>query len=117
MFQDIFTLFITDNIKCYTLNVILSFANQASEDIFDGQDSKAARKACPAQLWKIARRKLDALNQAAELKDLRAPPGNRLEALKGSRIGQHSIRINEQYRICFICLTDGPSQIEITDYH
>lgn len=89
--------------------MILSFADQASEDIFDGQDSKAARKACPVQHWKIARRKLDALNQAAELKDLRAPPGNRL--------GQHSIRINEQYRICFVWLTEDPTQVEIADYH
>lgn len=97
--------------------MIVSFANQATEDIFDAEDSKVARKTYPQQLWKIAMRKLDALNQAAELKDLRAPPGNRLEALKGDRQGQHSIRINDQYRICFTWTDDGPAEVEIVDYH
>lgn len=54
---------------------------------------------------------------AKELRDLRAPPGNRLEALQGDREGQHSIRINEQWRICFVRSDDGPTQVEIVDYH
>jgi proteic killer suppression protein len=102
---------------CYNLSVIVSFADQATEDIFDGTNSKTARKACPPQLWNIARRKLDALNQAAALQDLRAPPGNRLELLKGNRTGQHSIRINNQYRICFTWTQEGPANVEITDCH
>jgi len=64
-----------------------------------------------------ARRKLDALNTAANLADLRAPPGNRLEALKNDWAGQYSIRINRQYRVCFVWTGDGPAEVEITDYH
>ena len=97
--------------------MIVSFANQATEDIFDGKRSKQASKACPASLWKIAYRKLDQLNQAEHLKDLRSPPGNRLEKLKGDRSGQHSIRINDQYRVCFTWTKQGPTQVEVTDYH
>lgn len=82
--------------------MILSFKNQATEDIFDGTDSKIARKACPQNLWSIARRKLDQLNAVTSLDDLTIPPGNRLEALKGEGVGQYSIRINQQYWICFI---------------
>lgn len=64
-----------------------------------------------------AERKLSMLNAAVELKDLRSPPGNRLEALTGNRINQHSIRINVQWRICFIWTDDGPTNVEIVDYH
>ena len=65
----------------------------------------------------MAQRKLDQLNQAEILKDLRAPPANRLEALKGDRKGQHSIRINDQYRVCFRWTDAGPKDVEIVDYH
>lgn len=65
----------------------------------------------------VAVRKLDFLNAAVALSDLASPPGNRLEALKGDRKGQHSIRINEQWRICFRWTQDGPSEVEIVDYH
>jgi proteic killer suppression protein len=65
----------------------------------------------------VARRKLRQLEIAARLDDLRVPPGNRLEALRGDRIGQHSIRVNEQFRICFRWTTGGPEDVEITDYH
>ena len=65
----------------------------------------------------VALRKLDQLNAAANVDDLRVPPGNRLEALKSDRLGQHSIRINDQWRICFIWKTDGPHEVEIVDYH
>ena len=68
-------------------------------------------------MWPIARRKLDLLNAAVSLASLRAPPGNRLEALKYDRSGQHSIRINEQYRICFVWTDEGAEQVEIVDYH
>lgn len=75
---------------------------------------------CPAQ-WrafqKVAFRKLDMLNAAAVLSDLRVPPGNRLEALSGNRKGQHSFRINDQWRICFIWTDAGPTDVEIVDYH
>lgn len=66
---------------------------------------------------RVAIRKLDMLNAAGALNDLRAPPGNRLEALKGKRQGQHSIRINDQWRICFVWTSPGPADVEITDYH
>ena len=65
----------------------------------------------------MAERKLTMLDSAADLTDLLAPPGNRLEKLKGDRPGQHSIRINDQWRICFRWMTDGPHDVEITDYH
>jgi proteic killer suppression protein len=65
----------------------------------------------------VARRKLDQLNAAATLDFLRAPPGNRLEALKGNRVGQHSIRINDQLRLCFVWTAQGPMDVELVDYH
>ena len=88
--------------------MIVSFKNKASEDIFNGVSSRHARKACPQALWRIARRKLDQLDSVVELEELRVPPGNRLEPLSGDRRGQHSIRINEQYRICFKWGDSGP---------
>lgn len=97
--------------------MIQSFADQATEDVFDGTRSKAARKACPTTVWNTAIRKLDQLNQAETLDDLRSPPGNRLEPLKGDRAGQHSVRINDRYRVCFVWTTNGPERVEITDYH
>lgn len=65
----------------------------------------------------VTRRKLDQLEAAKALLDLAAPPGNRLEALKGDRKGQYSIRINDQYRVCFVWTADGPEQVEIVNYH
>jgi proteic killer suppression protein len=65
----------------------------------------------------VARRKLRQLEIAGRLDDLRVPPGNRLEALRGDRVGQHSIRVNEQFRICFRWTAGGPEDVEITDYH
>jgi proteic killer suppression protein len=65
----------------------------------------------------VAMRKLAMLNRAGRIDDLRVPPGNRLEALKGDRTGQHSIRVNDQYRICFVWTASGPSNVEIVDYH
>lgn len=68
-------------------------------------------------LWKVAFRKLDLLDSVVSLKDLRVPPGNRLEALSKNREGQYSIRINDQYRICFTWTEQGPAEVEIVDYH
>jgi len=93
--------------------MIRSFRGKATEAIFFGESPKGF----PADLVNVARRKLRYLNAAADLSDLRAPPGNRLEALAGDRKGQHSIRVNDQFRICFIWTSEGPSQVEIVDYH
>jgi toxin HigB-1 len=97
--------------------MIVSFKNRATEDIFDGLDSKAARKLCPPNLWSIARRKLDQINAIASLDELTIPPDNRLESLKGDRKGQYSIRINQQYRICFTWIQERAIDVEIVDYH
>jgi len=97
--------------------MIVSFANRASEDVFDGRNSRLARRACPAKLWAIARRKLDQINRVRAVEELRIPPGNRLEKLSGQRAGQYSIRINEQYRICFRWENEYAYEVEITDYH
>jgi proteic killer suppression protein len=97
--------------------MIQSFENAATEDIFNGKDTKAARKACPRQLWAIAALKLDQLDSVTALGELGIPPGNRLESLAGGRRGQYSIRINEQYRVCFVWLASGPGRVEIVDYH
>lgn len=97
--------------------MIISFKKEGTEDIFNGANTKAARKTCPESLWKIAARKLDQIDSVAGVNELHIPPGNRLEALIGERLGQHSIRINDQYRICFVWSKDGPEQVEIVDYH
>lgn len=97
--------------------MIQSFKNKATEDIFNGKSSKAARKICPQKLWNIAYRKLDQLDSVSSLDELRVPPGNRLEVLSSDRKGQYSIRINDQYRICFIWGSNGPTNVEIVDYH
>ena len=70
-----------------------------------------------AGIEKQAKRKLDMLDSAVRLNDLRSPPGNRLEALAGNRKGQHSIRINAQWRLCFVWTEEGPTEVEIVDYH
>ena len=87
--------------------MIGSFADQGTADLFNGLNTPAARRSCPLKLLSVARRKLDHLDSAVNLTDLRIPPGNKLEALKGGRQGQHSIRINDQYRICFKWDDDG----------
>lgn len=99
------------------LFMIRSFADQATEDIFNGKNSRAARRALPQQLVGVALRKLEQLDSVERLEDLRIPPGNRLEALRGDREGQHSIRTNEQYRVCFEWSDSGPEAVEVVDYH
>lgn len=93
--------------------MIRSFKDEATTAAFNGK----AGKGFPSDLLKVARRKLEMLNAAAVLADLRSPPGNRLEALRGNRKGQHSIRVNDQYRICFVWTVEGPTDVELTDYH
>jgi len=97
--------------------MIQSFKNTGTEAIFNGENTKAARRTCPQFLWKIAGRKLDQLDSVVLFDELRVPPGNQLEALSGSRQGQHSIRINQQYRVCFVWTDFGPAEVEIVDYH
>ena len=96
--------------------MILSFGDEATEDVFHGENTKAARR-IPVTIWKTAFRKLDMLNAAHELYDLAVPSGNRLEVLHGNLAGRHSIRINDQFRIVF-CWKDGNAhEVRITDYH
>ena len=97
--------------------MILAFADRGTDDIFNGRDTRSARQTCPQTLWNVAKRKLDMLDSAFALGDLRSPPGNHLEELKGDRRGQHCIRINDQYRICFRWMTGGANEVEIVDYH
>ena len=97
--------------------MIRSFVDSGTEDIFNGADTRAARRTCPKSLWPTVRRKLDQLNRVRDLAELAIPPGNRLEGLRGNRVGQHSIRINEQYRVCFRWENGYADQVEITDYH
>jgi len=97
--------------------MIVSFRNQATEDIFNGKNTKDARKLCPRSLWRVAFRKLDQLDSVVSLEELKIPPGNRLEALSGERKGEFSVRINEQYRVCFRWSEAGPVEVEIIDYH
>ena len=95
----------------------IEFRNQGTEDVFNGVDSKAARKLCPPELVNRAREKLFLVDDAEELQDLLVPPGNRLEALKADRKGQHSIRINDRFRVCFRWTERGAEDVEIVDYH
>ena len=96
--------------------MIKSFANDTAQDLFNGENTKEARK-LPRSLWPTAVRKLDQLNAAFHLSDLKSPPGNRLELLRGDLAGFHSIRINDQYRILFKWTDDGPERVKIVDYH
>ncbi len=97
--------------------MIQSFKDQGTEDVFHGDSTRAARRTCPETLWRKARIKLDQLDSVERLQDLGRPPGNELEALRGNREGQHSIRINQRYRICFRWTPQGPEEVEIVDYH
>ena len=97
--------------------MIVSFKDEGTEDIFNGENTKAARQICPQSLWKTATRKLDQLDSVSTLDELSVPPGNRLEALSGNRRGQHCIRVNDQYRVCFVWTDNCADQVEIVDYH
>jgi proteic killer suppression protein len=97
--------------------MIQSFKDAGTEDIFNGENTRDARKIYPMSLWKTAARKLDLLDSVTILQELKIPPGNQLEPLSGDRKGQYSIRINEKYRICFTWTDKGPDRVEIVDYH
>ena len=97
--------------------MIVSFKNNGTEDVFNNEDTKAARKTCPSDIWSVAQRKLGYINGAGALRDLKVPPANHLEKLSGDREGQHSIRINDKYRICLVWTEKGAENVEITDYH
>ena len=97
--------------------MIIDFDDKGAEDVYNGINSRLARKTLPIELRRIALRKFYFLENAANLEDLRMPPGNHLEALRNDRRGQHSIRINDRYRICFLWTERGPKQVEIVDYH
>lgn len=96
--------------------MIRSFGDRATEDLYHGRNSPRSRR-FPSDVVRIALRKLDVLNAAAELGDLREPPGNRLKALKGEWKGYHSIRVNDQWRIVFRWKDSGAWDVELTDYH
>jgi Plasmid maintenance system killer protein len=93
--------------------MIRSFADPEAARIWEGRRSRRL----PGDIQAVALRKLRLLNQARVLGDLRVPPGNRLEPLRGDRAGQHSIRINDQWRIYFVWTDGGPRNVEIVDYH
>lgn len=93
--------------------MIQNFKDRITEAVYEGESPKGF----PADLVKVARRNLGYLDAAIDLNDLRSPPGNRLEALSKDRDGQHSIRVNDQFRVCFIWSKEGPKDVEITDYY
>ncbi len=93
--------------------MIVSFRSGEAEKIWRGERSRKL----PQDIQPVALRKLRMLNNARALRDLAVPPNDRLEALKGSRSGQHSIRVNDQWRICFVWTSGGPENVEIVDYH
>ncbi len=96
--------------------MIRSFGDAATEDLYHGRQTSRVRR-LPQTIIPIALRKLDVINAARELVDLRMPPGNRLEALKGDKEGFYSIRINDQWRIIFRWENGGASEVSIVDYH
>jgi proteic killer suppression protein len=93
--------------------MIRGFKDAAAEALFNDE----VPRGFPADLVSVARRKLAYLHAATALDDLKSPPGNRLEALKGDRKGQHSIRVNDKYRVCFVWTDEGAKDVEIVDYH
>ncbi len=103
----------SDNAWRYQFSVIRNFTDAETEKLYRGHVSRRL----PQNLQSVMHRKLVMVNAAAKLEDLRVPPGNRLEALQGDRKGQHSIRVNQQWRICFLWTDSGPANVEIVDYH
>ena len=103
-------------IALYSRGVIQSYGDQRTEDLWDGAINARTRR-LPPEVLAVCPRKLDMLNAVVHLEDLRAPPGNRLEALKGKLAGFHSIRINSQWRIIFRWTSSGPAEVQIIDYH
>lgn len=96
--------------------MIIDFGDKSTEDIYDGNETKEARR-LPKDIWQTARRKLDMLNAAHDVRDLRVPPGNRLERLKGKMTDFYSIRINDQFRLVFKWKDGNAKEVQIVDYH
>ena len=92
--------------------MIRSFSDKATRELWENENSRRF-----ASIARVALRRLIQLNAAESLDDLRVPPGNHLESLSGDRSGQHSIRVNRQFRICFTWTDEGPAKVEIVDYH
>lgn len=97
--------------------MIRRFADRGTADVFHGRNTREARRCLPPELWRIARRKLDRLNAATTLGDLRDPPGNRLEPLAGDLRGFHSVRINDRFRVVFGFAAGHVWDVRIVDYH
>ena len=93
--------------------MIVSWKSPAAREVFEGR----VPKGFPADLGKATRRRLGYLHAAARLEDLRSPPGNQLHALPGDREGQHSISVNDEFRICLLWTVEGPAEVEFVDYH
>lgn len=102
----------TNVCRYYWFMPIRSFRCSETQGLFNGRRVKRF-----GNIESVAMRKLAMLNRAGKLDDLRVPPGNRLEALKGDRAGQHGIRVNKQFRLCFVWTAEGPKDVEIVDYH
>ena len=113
MYRDHVTTLALHNASRYARQVIRSFRDATTERLW----SREKVKAIDPRIQRVALRKLAMQDAADALEDLRVPPGNRLEALKGDRSGQHSIRINQQWRICFVWTSAGAEDVEIVDYH
>ena len=96
--------------------MIQSFGNETTADLFRERNMRSARR-IPREIWRVAQRKLKALDVAARLEDLTIPAGNRLEALKGDQAGRHSVRINDQYRVTFRWEQGHAHEVRIEDYH
>ncbi len=96
--------------------MIVSFGDRRTEELYHGSRSAGVRR-LPSELLRIALRKLDMLNAAHDLRDLRSPPANRLEALRGDLAGLHSIRVNDQWRVVFRWADDGAHEVRLMDYH
>jgi proteic killer suppression protein len=96
--------------------VIQSFADETTADLFRERNTRAARR-IPRDIWRVAQRKLKAIDVAARIDDLKIPPGNRLEVLKGDQVGRHSIRINDQYRVTFQWEQGHAHEVRVEDYH
>ena len=99
--------------QAYTIEVIVSFADKETEALYNDE----AQRRIPSDILSVALRKLAHLNRAANIKDLADVPGNRLEKLHGDREGQYSIRVNDQWRICFVWSAPDASLVEVVDYH
>jgi proteic killer suppression protein len=96
---------------------LAAFRDAGTEDIYNGDDTKDARRTLPPPLHAAARRKMTVIRRASSVDQLRDPPSDRLEELSGDRLGEYSVRINRQYRICFTWNDDEAANLEISDYH